>query len=137
MAALAREWGQNGTGHGSLHFCTCGSPPKHGTRDTGTRDTMPPYSSFVLFLLSSSLPLHYLASLKLPLSSRPNLTKQHSTSQRWLYNKRFPTVTLWGTSMRAGVGMERTQSLESENLHSSLPFTSGCATRENPPYQLP
>ena len=88
MAALAREWGQSGTGHGSLHFCTCASPPKHGTRDTGTRVTMPPYSSFVLFLLSSSLPLHYLVSLKLPLSSRPNLNKQHGTSQRWLYNKR-------------------------------------------------
>lgn len=73
------------TGHGSHHFCACVAFlfPQHRTRHT-----IPPYSSFLLFLLSSGLPLHYLASLKLSLSSWPNLTKQHSTSQRRLYDKR-------------------------------------------------
>lgn len=52
----------------------------------GKRDTTLLYSCFIWFPLSWSLP-HYLASLRLPLSSWPNLTKQHSTSQTWLCHR--------------------------------------------------
>lgn len=56
------------------------------------RNTTPPYFCFAWFLLSVGLPLLCLASLKLPLSSWPNLIQQHGTSQMWLYHKRNSTM---------------------------------------------
>lgn len=85
MADLAREWGQRGTDWSwhppFLHLCfkspislNCLSFPQDGKRDI-----TPPSSclgpSFFKFTL------HYLHFLRLPLSSWPNLTKQHSTSR--------------------------------------------------------